>query len=247
MPERFRRCLPLRDVAANARINRFVRQGTLFMRTLFFGLIGLIAAGAAVAQTSDTGLPWLATGNTDDPVVEMPPASRPPAPTAAATEEAAAALLRQAGATAPAGAVTPNAPPAAPVALGAVLDQSPGLRLMAQAVRESGVESVLSATGTYTLFAPTDDAIGQLPAAPEVRTWLARRAVRGKLNDAAQARLFQLGGGRIQLQTLGGTVLTLRQTEQGVRVENPQGVGSLLRSAPLTAGSGTIYVVEAAL
>lgn len=122
------------------------------------------------------------------------------------------------------------------------------LSTLVTAVEAAGLAETLEG-GTYTVFAPTDEAFAALPEGtldtlrlPGNREQLASvlryHVVRGK-RSAAEIR------GRNVLRTASGDTLDVTETSGRFRVGGE--TGAVVTQADLTAGNGVIHVIDAVL
>lgn len=111
------------------------------------------------------------------------------------------------------------------------------------AAKAAGLVSALSGDGPLTVFAPTDDAFGALPAGtiqsllkPENRDTLKRilsfHVVSGKIGSDALEN-------DVSLATLAGPKMTFTATEQGFSVE-----GARILSTDIDASNGVVHVID---
>ncbi|MCC3156658.1 fasciclin domain-containing protein [Hymenobacter sp. 15J16-1T3B] len=115
----------------------------------------------------------------------------------------------------------------------------------------SGLVELLQDAGPYTVFAPHDDAFGQLPAALLSDLWkpvnrarlyatMASHVVAGNLKEQ------DLTPGRV-LTTVGGTPLTVRRVGGRLALEDQFGKRAYVATTNQLASNGTVHVLERVL
>lgn len=114
------------------------------------------------------------------------------------------------------------------------------------AVQAAGLVETLKGEGPFTVFAPTDEAFGKLPAGtvenllkPENKEQLQRillhHVVSGKVMSA------DIAGKQLEVETAGGTKLAIDATD-GVKVG-----GATVVRADVEASNGVIHVVDSVI
>ncbi|MEF2279189.1 fasciclin domain-containing protein [Deinococcus sp. YIM 134068] len=115
-------------------------------------------------------------------------------------------------------------------------------------VQQAGLGQALS-SGTYTVFAPTNDAFLKLP--PGVLTELSSNRQR-----LSQILLYHVVQGRVdgtalasanQLMTLQSGMLTLTRTGTRTSIGNNMGTAIIESGSSIDTGNGTLYVIESVL
>lgn len=111
------------------------------------------------------------------------------------------------------------------------------------AATEAGLAPALSNDGPFTVFAPTDDAFGALPAGT-VETLLQP----GNRDRLATILKFHVVSGRVgsdaladgaTLETLAGPRMTFTESEQGFTVE-----GARILTTDIEASNGIVHVID---
>jgi uncharacterized surface protein with fasciclin (FAS1) repeats len=108
-----------------------------------------------------------------------------------------------------------------------------------QLVEKSGVTASLNADETYTVFAPSDDAFAKLTAvletisAEELKAILLNHIVAGSLESSALTA-------EQTVTTVGGAVLTVRSTENGVTINT----GTNVIAADIKNGNLVIHAID---
>jgi uncharacterized surface protein with fasciclin (FAS1) repeats len=131
-------------------------------------------------------------------------------------------------------------------------------RTLANAVTAAGLTETLSGAQSYTLFAPTDAAFRNLPPGtmnglldPEEKghltALLTGHIVPGTVTAADLGRALDRGGGKAQLATVGGSVLTFGREGGAIVVAGADGAKGRLVQADLLQSNGVIHSVDAVL
>ena len=119
------------------------------------------------------------------------------------------------------------------------------------AVKAAGLVDTLSGKGPFTVFAPTNDAFGKLPAGtvdtlvkPESKATLTKiltyHVVPGKLEASA------LTDGK-KLKTVEGEELTVKKAGDKVMIVDAKGGSSTVTIANVNQSNGVIHVVDTVL
>ena len=126
------------------------------------------------------------------------------------------------------------------------------------AVKAAGLVETLQGKGPFTVFAPTNDAFGKLPAGtvetlvkPENKATLTNiltyHVVAGKYDAKKIAQLIKKGGGQATLKTVSGGTLTARMNGAGVTLTDEKGGTSNVTTADVYQSNGVIHVVDTVL
>jgi uncharacterized surface protein with fasciclin (FAS1) repeats len=126
------------------------------------------------------------------------------------------------------------------------------------AVQAAGLVETLSGPGPFTVFAPTNEAFGKLPAGTvESLTQPANRAalsniltyhvVPGRVTAADLVSQIQAGGGTATLTTVQGATLTATQVGGNVVITDAGGGTSTVTIADVLQSNGVIHVVDTVL
>ena len=126
------------------------------------------------------------------------------------------------------------------------------------AVKAAGLVETLQGKGPFTVFAPTNDAFGKLPAGtvetlvrPENKATLTNiltyHVVAGSYDSKKLAQLIKKGGGRATLKTVSGGTLTARMNGAGVTLTDEKGGMSNVTTADVYQSNGVIHVVDTVL
>ena len=124
------------------------------------------------------------------------------------------------------------------------------------AVKAAGLVETLQGKGPFTVFAPTNDAFGKLPAGtvetlvkPENKATLTKiltyHVVAGKYDAKKLMQLIKKGGGQASLKTVSGGTLTARMNGMnGISLTDEKGGTSNVTTADVYQSNGVIHVVD---
>jgi uncharacterized surface protein with fasciclin (FAS1) repeats len=126
------------------------------------------------------------------------------------------------------------------------------------AVKAAGLVETLQGKGPFTVFAPTNDAFGKLPAGtvetlvrPENKATLTNiltyHVVAGRYDAKKIMQLIRKGGGQAALKTVSGGTLTARMNGAGVTLTDEKGGTSNVTTADVYQSNGVIHVVDTVL
>lgn len=124
------------------------------------------------------------------------------------------------------------------------------------AVKAAGLVEALSGPGPFTVFAPTNDAFGKLPAGtvdtllkPENKATLTKiltsHVVPGKYTAADIIKHTKNGKKRFNLTTLSGAPLTFELRKSGVWIYDQSGGAANVTVADVMQSNGVIHVTSA--
>ncbi len=126
-----------------------------------------------------------------------------------------------------------------------------------EALHVTGIGQMLSSSGPYTVFAPTDDAFGKLPAlAASLRSSTPDDAlpalvkyhiVQGRLTSKRLGKLLKKGHNTITLQTLAGQPLTLKRYGSILVLSDVKGGTATVVTANVVCKNGVFDVIDAVL
>ena len=139
-----------------------------------------------------------------------------------------------------------NLPPIAEVAIA-----TDSLSTLVSAVQAAGLVETLSGEGTFTVFAPNNDAFAKLPAdaladllKPENVDQLKAVALRHVLPSVIMAS--DIPEGSTEIKTVGGETITVTKSENGVTVESSESKATVI-ATDNQASNGVIHVVDTVL
>jgi uncharacterized surface protein with fasciclin (FAS1) repeats len=127
------------------------------------------------------------------------------------------------------------------------------------AVKAAGLVETLQGTGPFTVFAPTNDAFGKLPAGtvdnlvkPENKGTLTKiltyHVVPGRLTAAGLMKAVKDGEGWAKLKTVQGEELTVKQAGPGkLTITDGKGSAATVTIADVLQSNGVIHVIDTVL
>lgn len=161
------------------------------------------------------------------------------------------------------------AAPANPAVGGAAMDAAkdivtnasaaPNLSTLVAAVKVADLVATLQGAGPFTVFAPTDDAFGKLPAGavdgllkPEANAdltgVLTYHVVSGNVDAATLLGQIEAGGGTAILTTVqGGTLTATPDGAGGVLLTDTKGGTAKVTTADVRQSNGVVHVIDGVL
>ncbi|GLQ22074.1 fasciclin domain-containing protein [Algimonas porphyrae] len=132
------------------------------------------------------------------------------------------------------------------------------LSTLVAAVKAADLVDALSGDGPFTVFAPTNDAFGALPAGtvdtllkPENKAKLSKvltsHVVAGSFDAASIIEMAEANGGKAKLTTLSGATLKAYVKDGNVYVKDEMGGKGKVAMADVTTSNGTVHVVTSVL
>jgi uncharacterized surface protein with fasciclin (FAS1) repeats len=132
---------------------------------------------------------------------------------------------------------------------------SPAHTTLVAAVKAAGLVETLQGAGPFTVFAPTNDAFGKLPAGtvesllkPEAKATLVKiltyHVIAGNFEAAAVVKAIQDGKGSAKLNTVSGGTLTASLKDGKVILTDENGKTSTVVAADLKSGNGVVHVID---
>jgi uncharacterized surface protein with fasciclin (FAS1) repeats len=127
------------------------------------------------------------------------------------------------------------------------------------AVKAAGLVGALMGPGPFTVFAPTNEAFGDLPAGtvstllkPENKATLTKiltyHVVSGDYNTTKLRAMILAGGGQTELKTLeGGTLTFMMNGSSNIMVVDQKGDKADITVADVTQSNGVIQVIDKVL
>ena len=124
------------------------------------------------------------------------------------------------------------------------------------AVKAAGVVDTLKGSGSFTVFAPTNDAFAKLPAGtvenllkPENKDALTKiltyHVVPGRLSALDLKKQIKAGNGQAELKTVSGGTLTLMMQSKNIVLKDEKGGVSTVTIPNVFQSNGVIHVVDA--
>ena len=128
----------------------------------------------------------------------------------------------------------------------------------AAAAKQAGIDLTLDGPGPYTVLVPTDAAFDKMPAGaldalmkPEARAELtgvlSYHILPGEMLTADIAKAIDAGGGKTQLQTMGGGTLTATKDGDAIILADSAGTKARLVRADERKSNGVIDRIDAVL
>jgi uncharacterized surface protein with fasciclin (FAS1) repeats len=132
---------------------------------------------------------------------------------------------------------------------------SPAHTTLVAAVKAGGLVETLQGAGPFTVFAPTNDAFGKLPAGtvesllkPEAKSTLVKiltyHVIAGSFEAAAVVKAIEDGKGSAKLKTVSGGTLTASLKDGKVILTDENGKTSTVVAADLKSGNGVVHVID---
>ena len=127
------------------------------------------------------------------------------------------------------------------------------------AVKAAGLVETLSSAGPFTVFAPTNEAFGKLPAGtvetlvkPENKATLTKiltyHVVAGRMTAKDLMKAIKAGKGKATLKTVsGGTLTAMMKGAKGIELKDEKGGVSTVTIADVMQSNGVIHVVDTVL
>jgi uncharacterized surface protein with fasciclin (FAS1) repeats len=126
------------------------------------------------------------------------------------------------------------------------------------AVKAAGLLDTLKGPGPFTVFAPTNEAFAKLPEGtvdmllkPENKEMLTKvltyHVVSGRLNTADIEKQIKDGGGKAELKTVGGGMLTAMKHGGKIVLHDEKGGMSTITIPNVYQSNGVIQVVDTVL
>ena len=135
---------------------------------------------------------------------------------------------------------------------------SPIHKTLVAAVKAAGLVDTLNSKGPFTVFAPTDDAFGKLPAGtvdtlvkPENKDTLVKiltyHVVPGRISSKELAKDIKKGGGTATLKTVQGEPLTFTMSGSSIVITDAKGGMATVTTADVFQSNGVIHVIDSVL
>lgn len=126
------------------------------------------------------------------------------------------------------------------------------------AVKAADLVTTLQGAGPFTVFAPTNEAFGKLPAGtvdnllkPESKATLSKiltyHVVAGNLDAAAVLKAIKAGRGKVTLKTVSGGKLTASLRDGKVILTDEKGGFATVTATDLKADNGVVHVIDTVL
>jgi len=136
--------------------------------------------------------------------------------------------------------------------------QSPIHKTLVAAVKAAGLVDTLSGPGPFTVFAPTDEAFGKLPAGtvdtlvkPENKDTLTKiltyHVVAGKISSKDLKAWIKKGHGTYTAKTVEGGMLTFTEEMGKIKITDEKGGSAWITTADVFQSNGVIHVIDSVL
>ncbi len=135
---------------------------------------------------------------------------------------------------------------------------SPINKTLVAAVKAADLVDTLNSAGPFTVFAPTDDAFGKLPAGtvqtlvkPENKETLVKiltyHVVAGRISSKQLEAMIKRGGGKATLKTVQGEDLTVTMSGGKIMLTDSKGGMATITTADVFQSNGVIDVIDTVL
>jgi uncharacterized surface protein with fasciclin (FAS1) repeats len=135
---------------------------------------------------------------------------------------------------------------------------SPVHKTLVAAVKAGGLVDTLNSAGPFTVFAPTDDAFGKLPAGtvdtlvqPENKATLTKiltyHVVAGKITSKELKAWIHKGGGKYVATTVEGGKLIFTEEGGKIKITDEKGGSAWITTADVMQSNGVIHVIDTVL
>jgi len=142
--------------------------------------------------------------------------------------------------------------------IGAALAANDDLSGTNDLVRAAKLDTVLTGPGPYTVFAPSNAALGELPddvvtamkqeqARAQLTDMLTGHIVPGTITAADLTAAVEKGDGKTQIKTMAGDMLTVTRAGGSLMVAAPGGTPIKIGNRASTANNGIIHMIEGVL
>lgn len=142
--------------------------------------------------------------------------------------------------------------------IGAALAANDDLSGTSDLVRAAKLDTVLTGPGPYTVFAPSNAALGELPddvvtamkqeqARAQLTDMLTGHIVPGTITAADLTAAVEKGDGKTQIKTMAGDMLTVTRAGGSLMVAAPGGTPVKIGNRASTANNGIIHMIEGVL
>ncbi len=136
--------------------------------------------------------------------------------------------------------------------------ETPDLSTLAAAMKAANVVDTLKGPGPFTVFAPTNDAFGKLPAGtvgtllkPENQDTLSKiltyHVVAGKITSKQLIGLIKKSHGKAALKSVEGATLTASLQQKKVILTDEKGGTATVTKADVAVKNGMIHFIDTVL
>ena len=141
--------------------------------------------------------------------------------------------------------------------LAATLTGAPGMETISSAISDAGLSSVFDGPGSYTVFAPDDDAFGTLgderqalmseDQRPVLVAILRDHIVPGHLTPEAIGKAIDEQGGKVEMRTVGDGTITFTRDGENFTLTGQDGSTAHIDGAALAASNGVAIPLDGLL
>ena len=136
-----------------------------------------------------------------------------------------------------------------------IIEDSPDHNTLESLINSAGLNATLSGTGTFTVFAPTNDAFAKIDAKTlgslleagnkkALANILTYHVVPGKLAASDVVAALKKGNGSVELKALNGQVLTVMQKDGKIWLKDQNDNYSEIIATDVMASNGVIHVID---
>lgn len=135
---------------------------------------------------------------------------------------------------------------------------APNLSTLVAAVKAAGLVDTLSGPGPFTVFAPTNDAFGKLPAGtvdtltqPDNKATLTKiltyHVVAGKYDSKKLKEEIKKHHGTYTLKAVSGGTLTFTMNGMNIQIADEKGGTAMIQTADVYQSNGVAHVIDTVL
>lgn len=128
----------------------------------------------------------------------------------------------------------------------------------AELVSAADLSTSLAGPSLYTIFAPSDAALNALPvevitalktpeAKPQLTSLLTAHIVPGTVTTSDITKAIEAGGGRTEIKTMAGDLLTFAKSGDRITVTTPNGTVAGISGDAHEASNGVVHVIDGVL
>lgn len=132
------------------------------------------------------------------------------------------------------------------------------LSTLVTALQAADLADTFKGEGDYTVFAPTNEAFGKVPKAnmdnlmkPEnkeqLQGLLKYHVLQGRMTATDVVTKIKDAGGKLDVTTLNGDILTLSEKGGKVMIKDAKGNTATVTSADMDASNGVVHVIDKVL
>lgn len=132
------------------------------------------------------------------------------------------------------------------------------LSRMAELLSAADLSTTLAGPSLYTIFAPSDAALDALPtevvtalktpeAKPQLTSLLTAHIVPGTVTTSDITKAIEAGGGRTEIKTMAGDLLTFAKSGDRISVTTPNGTIAEISGDTHEASNGVVHIIDGVL